>query len=142
MHWPGQGWLHPPQFCGSVLVSTQPDGQHVSGDWQGGAPLHVPPSMPIGGMHVLAWHVSPGGQGWLHPPQLFGSVVVSVQPSAQHWRVPVHAGPPLQVTHDPPAQVTPGGHGWLHPPQLFGSVSVSVQPEAQHWSTPVHTGPP
>jgi hypothetical protein len=136
----GQGWLQPPQFFGSVLMSVQPLPQHWSTPVQTGPPRH-----DAGGVHWAATQVSPEGQGWLQPPQLFGSVSMSVQPLPQHCVLPVQTGPPLHEAggvHRAATQVSPGGQGWLHPPQLRGSVSMSVHPVRQHWPLPVQTGPP
>jgi hypothetical protein len=80
-----------------------------------------------------------------HPPQLFGSVSMSVQPFRQHWSLPVQTGPPLQeagAVQLPPTQVSPAGQAKPHWLQFCGSVFTSVQPVPQHWSTPVHPGPP
>jgi hypothetical protein len=78
------------------------------------------------------------------PPQLFGSLVSSTQPTAgQQVSAPVHAGPPLHVAwHMLSAQTSPGGHMVPQPPQLLASLVVSVQPIEQHWRLPVHAGPP
>jgi hypothetical protein len=84
------------------------------------------------------------GQTLPQPPQSFASVVVSSQPSVQQARVPVHAGPPLQVVvdwHVLPAHLSPMGHTMPQPPQLFGSLVVSWQPVEQQASVP-QGGPP
>jgi hypothetical protein len=89
---------------------TQPSGSHpelsappdVQSEW---------PHLPVGGevQHVLALHDSPVAHFFPHLPQLFGSVVVSMQALAQHV-LPEHALPQA--------------------PQLLSSVVVSVQVEA------------
>jgi hypothetical protein len=133
----GHAWSQPPQFSGSLVVSLHPEGQHCSFPSQTPASPHT-----VAGRHIESSHGLPGGHAWLQPPQLSGSLVVSVHPSAQHVCPPVHDAPPLHVWQMAPAHVAPGGQGWSQPPQLFGSVSMSVHPEVQHCSTPVHTGPP
>jgi hypothetical protein len=135
----GQATLQPLQLLGSLVVSVQPDGQHVSDPVHGAPPLH-----DSGGWHCEPEQVSPGGHGMLQPPQFSGSLVVSLQPDAQHCCVPVHAGPPLHAVagwHIEPTQGLPGGHGWLQPPQFCGSLVVSVQPVPQHCWLPVQTWP-
>ena len=85
-----------------------------------------------------------------HWPQLFGSLFVSVQPSAQHWSTPVQEGPPLQpvwvavqvlFTH---VQWMPGGHAqaWPQPPQLLTLVTVSTHRSPQQVSAPVQAASP
>jgi hypothetical protein len=135
-----QAMPHPPQLSGSVSMSVHPLAQHCSAPRHGGWPLHVVP-----GMQLLSEHWLPGGQTSPHPPQLFGSVVVSVHPSAQHCSMPSHGGRPLQETllvQTPPEHVAPGGQTSPHPPQLSGSLSTSVHPLAQHCKTPWQGIPP
>lgn len=135
-----QGLPQLPQFFTSVDVSVQPVAQQVS------LPVQTGPPLQLGGVtHMPAAHVAPVGQTWLQPPQLFGSVSMSLHPDAQHWSTPVQTGPPL---HDVGAwqfpfwHVAPGGHAKPHWLQLFGSVFVSVQPDSQHVWSPVQAGPP
>jgi hypothetical protein len=135
-----QGMPHPPQFFTSLDVSLHPFAQQVS------LPVQTGPPLQFGGAVQLApTHASPGGQTWPHPPQLLGSLSMSLHPDMQHWSTPVQTGPPL---HDvggwqfPCWQVSPGGQPKPHPLQLFGSVFVSVHPDGQHCSTPLQAGPP
>jgi hypothetical protein len=91
----------------------------VQGEW-----LHPPPPDEL--PHMLSVQV-PDVQTLSQPPQLFGSVVVSVQFPSHETIPPVQ--PPDDVlhmlsTHCPPL------HDMLHPPQLSGSVVVSVHPNA------------
>ena len=142
MHTPGaaHGDPHFPQLAGSVFVSLQPVGQHVSpGEHAGPVPQNAI------GVQTLATQLSPAGQGLPQAPQLFGSVCVSMQPVAQHWSGGVHAGPvlhPIGTLQKLPTQVLSGGHGIPQPPQLVGSVVVSLHPEVQHTSEPLQAGPP
>jgi hypothetical protein len=131
---------HAPQLFGSVFVSMQPDAQHWSGGVHAGPALH-----PIGARQKLSTHVLSGGHGMPQPPQLVGSVVVSLQPVVQHASVPLQAGPPLHAVvdmHLPPAHLSPDAHGIPQPPQLFGSVLVLLHPSLQQASMPVQAGPP
>ena len=130
----------PPQFSLSVLGSTQPAGQHDSEARQGG-----PPMQPIISLHAPATQVAPNGHGAPQPPQLFGSVEVSVQPAAQHDFAPVQTGPPLHVIaglHALATQDAPTGHDVAQPPQLSGSLVVSLHPLVQHVCAPLQAGPP
>jgi hypothetical protein len=97
-----------------------------------------------GAVHTFATHVSPGGQTVPHPPQLFGSLVVVLQPLVQHVWPGEQSAPPLHpvdvqvlATH-----VSPGGHAFPQPPQLSMSLVVSLHPVAQHASPTAHAGPP
>jgi hypothetical protein len=139
--WPrGQTVPQWPQLLESFVVLVQPSAQHWSGDVHAGPVPH-----PMGMTHELPAQVSSGGHGLPQPPQLLGSVAVSVQPEGQHDCDPVHAGPPLQAVvdwHIPPTHLSPEGHGCPQPPQFFGSVMVFEQPEAQQTSLPVHAGSP
>jgi hypothetical protein len=129
-----------PQLLESFVVSVQPSAQHWSGDVHAGPVPH-----PIGMTQKLMAQVSSGGHGLPQPPQLLGSLVVSVHPEAQHVCVPVQTGPPLHAvvdSHIPPTHLSPEGQGCPQPPQFFGSVLVSEQPVAQQVSPPVHAGSP
>jgi hypothetical protein len=100
------------------------------------------PSLEV---HTPSTHGSPPPQMTPHPPQLFASFVVLMQPLGQQVSTVAHAGPPLQVVgalQTPPTHALPVGQGLLQAPQLMGSVVVSVQPWPQHVSVPVQTGPP
>jgi hypothetical protein len=101
-----------PQWASSVLVSTQPPGQHTlaspSGSHEG------PPLQPV-------WQVPPeqmspshddsGGQAGgskmeqtkAHAPQLFGSVDVSTHWPEQHSSHAAHGGPPPHLGRHAPA---------------------------------------
>src|SRR5580658_7364052 len=136
-----QGMPHPPQLFGSLSVFVQPvgSGQQVSPVEHAGPVLHV-----IEGVHLLETHVSPSGQTLPHLPQSLLSLVVSSQPSPQHCKVPLHAGPPLHVMGDwqkPDEHVLSGPHARPHVPQLFGSLSVLVHPDGQHVSPSVQAAP-
>jgi len=98
----------------------------------------------VGAWQFPPWHVAPGGHGKPHWLQLFGSVLVSVQPDSQQVSMPTHVGPPLHdiCVHAPPWQALPLGQKLSQPPQLFGSVFVSVQPAGQHVSSGAHGSPP
>lgn len=95
----GQALPHPAQFCGSVWVSVHPVWQHVSMPVQAGPPLQE-----VVGWQFPSRQLLPEGHWKPHWLQLFGSVVVSVQPEAQQVSVRLHAGPPLHelLTHWPP----------------------------------------
>jgi hypothetical protein len=175
---------HPPQFAGSVAVSTQVPPQSISPvgqthapealhDWPVGQMPHEPPqpsspqSRPVqSGVHA-AMHVPPTQYRSRprhrvpHPPQLFGSVVVSAHaplqsvplvhtqlPPESHIRSlghepqeppqpsspqtrPVQSGAQRQT---PPAQNSSEAQVTPQPPQLFGSLDVSMQ-------VPPHTVP-
>jgi len=91
---------------GSVFVSVQPLSQQLS------LPVQICPLKHCGGPMPTHWlstqaHSIPGGHshGSLQPPQLFMSLVVSVQPKSQHVSEPKHAGPPLQVVMIDPTHV-------------------------------------
>ena len=130
----------PPQLSVSSLVLVHPPGQHFSPPKQGGPPKHVNVDL-----HVLATQVSPGAHTLPQPPQLFASLVVSLQPLPQHFCPGKHGGPPLQVVaglQTLAAQVLPIGQETPQPPQLAGSLVVSLQPVAQHCCEPAHDGPP
>lgn len=136
----GQALPHAPQFFVSVVVSEQPEVQQSSVPVQTGPPLQV-----AGAWHVPPLHVSPVAQTLPHAPQLFGSVLTSLQPLVQHWVCPVQSGPPLQLAggvQAPVWQVKDGGQTLPQALQFFGSVSMLVQPALQHCSSPVQTGPP
>jgi hypothetical protein len=85
------------------------------------AVLHVPVHTPAV-QSVPAWH------RFRQPPQLFGSLCVSVQVVPQSVSAPqVHAA----FTHD-----APDGHDLLHPPQFAGSSWMSTQALLQSVSAP------
>jgi hypothetical protein len=131
---------HMPQLFGSVSMLVQPLGQHCSTPVQTG-----PPAQFAGAVQLPETQVNVGGQGLAQPPQLFGSVSMSVHPVVQHCSTPVHTGPPLQDAGGvqfPPTQVLPGGQMKPHWLQLFGSVLTSVHPIAQHVASPRQLGPP
>jgi hypothetical protein len=156
-HWPwaqscpaAQATPHPPQFAGSVLVSTHarphcraPAGQLVvqlsaAHTWSPGQTLPQVPQLsgsldvstqdrphaaPV--MHVAPQWPTP--QTWVpghalpHVPQLAGSVARSVQAS------PHFAVPPLQSTpHVPWVQLWPAAHALPQAPQLARSPLVAV----------------
>jgi hypothetical protein len=129
---------HVPQWFWSVVRSAQPLGQQVWPAMHAGPPLQV-----VCGMHLLLVHVSVGAHTRPQPPQFFGSLVVSVQPVAQHCCVPVQAGPPLQVgVHLLFTHIEPTGQALPQPPQFFASLVVFAQPVMQHCCMPLHAGPP
>jgi hypothetical protein len=83
--------------------------------------------------HTLPEQV-PLGQTLPHAPQLFGSLVVSVQ-------VPLHSvcpvGQPVPPVQVPPVQVCPEAQALPQAPQLFGSVPRLVQVPLQLvWPVP------
>jgi hypothetical protein len=96
-------------------------------------------------VHEPATQVLSGGQRLPHPPQLRGSVSVSVQfplqlvspPPQTHAPFVQHAllqfvVPPVQlVVHTPCEQTWPDAHTVPQPPQLFGSLCESVQTPLQ-----------
>jgi hypothetical protein len=113
---------HIPQLFGSVVVSEQPDMQHVCPPVHAGWPLQLLPCL-----HMLFWQVSPIGQALPHMPQLSGSVRVLVQPVMQQLSIDWQAGPPSQPEmHIPPMQTPPGPQSWPHEPQFCGSFLVLV----------------
>jgi hypothetical protein len=135
----GQTLPQCPQSLLSLVVSTHPDAQHCSVPPQGG-----PPSQVNADWQLPMAQTSSGAHGLPQPPQLAGSVSVSVQPEVQHvWPI-MQDGPPLQAagvvhtlaSHIELGQATP------HLPQLFGSSVVSVQPPGQQVSSPVQAGSP
>ena len=136
---PPQEMPQPPQLLVSVCSLTQPLVQHDSPTAHAGPPLHV-----VGAVHTFATHVSPVGHTRPQLPQLFGSLVVLLQPLVQHVSPVVQSPPSLHpvdvqtlATH-----VSPGGHTMPQPPQLLLSVDVFEHPVAQHaWPT-VQAGPP
>src|SRR6185437_168205 len=69
----GQKTPQPPQLAGSLVVSTQPEGQHLFVPEQAGPPLHATAQVPF----TQFW---PVGQTLPQPPQLFVSVLRSAQP--------------------------------------------------------------
>jgi hypothetical protein len=78
---------------GSLLVSAQPVAQQTWGGVHAGDVWHK----VVTGVHVLDTQSSPGGHALPHAPQLFTSLVVSMQPVPQHCSGGAHAGPPLHV---------------------------------------------
>jgi hypothetical protein len=135
----GQTLPQPPQSLGLLVVSSQPSAQQARLPVHAGPPLHMDIDW-----HLLAAHVSPTGHTFPQPPQLLGSVVVSLQPVMQHVSVP-QGGPPSQPRadwHMLATQMSPAGQTMPHPPQSFGSFVVLSQPSVQHASEPVHAGPP
>ena len=71
-------------------------------------------------------HEAPAGHTVPHPPQLFGSVPVSVHVPEQL------VCPAVGQVHTPAAQMSPAGHAFPHAPQLFRSVlgSTHVPPQS------------
>jgi hypothetical protein len=93
---------------------------------------HIPPTH-----EVVAPHDIP------HIPQLFGSVLVSVQPDAQQVWPGWQPGPPLHwAWHVLLTHASPAGHTLPQLPQFFGSLVVSTQPAGQQCRLPVQAGPP
>ena len=108
--------VHPPQWFTSLVSSTQTFAHKLSEPPQ----LQVPPEqMPP--------------QGWLHPPQLALSVLMSTHTPLQSME-PVPQPAAVQL---PPAQVP--AHVVPQLPQLASSVWVSTQTPSQisEWA-PVH----
>jgi hypothetical protein len=109
-----QALPHPPQLRGSICVSEQASPQSV---------VFAPQ------VHWLFWQLAPAGQGVLHAPQLFGSLVRSTQ------ELPHIASTPASVAQlvlqTPCAQTVPAGHTIPQPPQLFGSLCVSAHEPLQ-----------
>jgi len=157
-HWPCEqsgGFVHavpqPPQFCGSVPVSTQTPPQSVP---------------PFGHSHVPLPQSWPPVQTTPHEPQLlespFGftqapphriwlwgqvvpftqapiwqlSPVAHVVPQApQFWKLesrsthmPLQSVRPTSQVHLPVTQICPAEHALSHAPQFAGSLPVSTQP--------------
>ena len=82
--------------------------------------------MPPGFWHTGETHeppsqVSPPGQTWPHPPQLFTSEVTFWQAPPQSAKPPSQLMPHVPALHvaDPLAGV---GQTWPQPPQLSGSL--------------------
>lgn len=77
-------------------------------------------------------HLAPGPQIELQPPQLLGSLLMSVQPLTQQTKPGLQVGPPLHVAvHEPAWQIVSEGQPMKQLPQWFGSLSMSVQPSTQ-----------
>jgi hypothetical protein len=76
--------------------------------------------------HIESWQLPP--QKSPQPPQLFGSLVVSVQPSWQNVKPSVQQAPLLQAVSL--------GHVNPHAPQLALSVCSLTQVDAQKLSVP------
>jgi hypothetical protein len=82
----------------------------------------------VGATHPPSTQVSPMAHARPQPPQSFGSVDVSRQPSAQHVAPRAQPGPPLQLTAQvPDEQLDPGAHTIPQPPQSVASLVVSTQ---------------
>jgi hypothetical protein len=134
---------HAPQFLGSLVVSMHPSVlQHVwpTPQLQIGLLQDVPP-WGSSVQHCPSMHVSGDDveQAKPHPPQLFGSLVVSMHAAPQQESPGEHPEtmqPFGGATHVPLLQESPGGQGKPQLPQLFGSLVVSVQPSAQQLSSP------
>jgi len=125
---------HSLQLSGSVFTSVHPVPQHWSMPVQPGPPLHIDEVT-----HLPETHCSPATHLWSHPPQSAGSLVVSTQPLAQHWSLPVQTGPPLQESgawHMADAQLSPAGHVIVQLPQCAGSTSVFTHRSPQQVSEP------
>jgi hypothetical protein len=111
-----QVFPHAPQFAGLFVVLVQ----------TGGMPHNV---VFIGHVQMPALHTVPPVQAIPHPPQLFGSVFVSMHAPVQFV---VPAG---QVVVQVIEQTCIEVHIVPHPPQFCGSVVVSTQTPPQ--SVPV-----
>jgi hypothetical protein len=112
----GQEFWQAPQLSGVLIAVSQP--------FDGSASQSAKPVMQSS-LQTLSAHAGeaflPLGQAFPQVPQLFGSVVTSVQPP--QFVCPVgHA-----VTHVPPAQ-TCGGHFVKHPPHVWSELSDASQP--------------
>jgi hypothetical protein len=127
-----------PQFCGSVLVSTQELPHCVSGGWHMGGVTHfrlwqtwpVLQQMPL----QSTWPTGqvftqlPVAHDWfaaqvrLQPPQFCGSRFVSTQTPLQLVKPAVQ--PVMQL---PWLQKVPDAQGWLQLPQLLLSCDGSMQ---------------
>jgi hypothetical protein len=100
------------------------------------------------GPELQPWHREstqgrPGPHRLPQKPQFCGSDETSRQPVAQHWSVPVHTGPPLQlagVLHTPSSHVAVGPQVFPQAPQLFRSVFSSTQEPLQPASGGAHVG--
>jgi hypothetical protein len=134
-----QACPHAEQFAGSLCVSVQPFAQQDCSTEQAGPPLHI-----AGVVHTLFTQLCPGPQTFPQLSQFLGSLVVSVQPPAQHARPEAHAGFPLQSGPPwqvPATQARPEVQACPHAPQFWTSLFVSAQPEEQHTSSTLHAGP-
>jgi hypothetical protein len=109
---PLQAFPHPPQFFGSLVVSTQTVPQLVL------APQSI--------VHAPERHVLPAPQLTPQPPQLFGSAVVSTQRPMQAVKPWLHAMPHWPALHVA-AALGAAGQWCPHAPQFWGS-----EPSARH----------
>jgi hypothetical protein len=104
-----QTWPHPPQFFGSVALSTH----------RGGAPHMICVVDAPHAWHIPAPQLAVLAQTVPHPPQLFGSVFrsthVVIVPAPHICWVVGH-------THALFTQLAPAPHLRPHPPQLFASL--------------------
>jgi hypothetical protein len=121
-----------------VPISTssgQQPARHELGSKHALAHEHAPPSVALFWTHWLPEHIWPVWQGIAQPPQLFGSLVVSVQTLLQQVVVqPLH---PAEATQPPFMHCWPFGQARPHWPQLFASVIRFLQPTfGQHMSLP------
>jgi hypothetical protein len=66
---------HPPQFCGSFVLLTQPPEQ---------------PVVPCGHTHDPPLQISPGAHAWPQPSQLPGSLIASTQIPSQSTSTDPH----------------------------------------------------
>jgi len=112
----------PPQFEGSLFVSTQTSFEFAS--WH----LVVPPTQSV--THAPAWHTLPDAHAVPQSPQFFGSFFVSTQtsslPTLHCFRFAAHV-----VAHAPREHTLPAPHAVPQLPQCFESLCVS-----KHFSTP------
>jgi hypothetical protein len=151
-----------PQFCGSLVRSTQPDEQQVWLLLQPPEPLqrHWLPTQTLpfwqGGLHWLvvhlpSTHASPGGHWVPQSPQCLGSVDGSKQPAppgepgAQQTWLPVQFAVPLHE-HAPFVQVSPMRQTLAHEPQWVTPWLTQLLPQqscpSAHWVVPHRHWPP
>jgi hypothetical protein len=96
----------PPQWFGSLRVSTQPPSHGTNGAWHWKS--HFPMRQTAAAFGGVA-HAIP------HEPQLAASFVVSTQDAPQLVFMPQLA------EHTPERQTVPAGHATPHAPQFLGS---------------------
>lgn len=128
----------PPQYLGSVVVSTHARSQHVrpapvqdvppQHDWPSapqvsGAVLHVPDEQTRPSSHALlsqhGWRGPPHGGGESHTPPVQTRPDAQVVPLQHGWRAPPQAAGgmhPLRSQTRPARQALPSQHGMRSPP--------------------------
>jgi hypothetical protein len=116
---------HPPQFIGSLAVSTQTPLQSIE------------PGAHPAGTHTPKSQAIPAPQGLPHPPQFAGSDITSVQTPSHFTPLPEHVGPHIPAEHSSPAP-----HGLSHAPQLVSSVIKSTHAPPHGDKPGPHAAPP